>query len=138
MMITINIATVFAIIAGLMSVACAAGLYVILRSTHALRSRCTTLETSLATLQRDLESMTADHAAMGRRLQRIESEHSGVADRVDLVESRGTSQSFDLAIDSARRGADPKQLTKQFGLSRGEAELVSRMHGMRKNPNLKH
>jgi hypothetical protein len=42
-------------------------------------------------------------------------------------------QSFDQAIDSARRGADPVKLTQQFGLSRGEADLVMRLHGQKKS-----
>jgi Protein of unknown function (DUF2802) len=36
---------------------------------------------------------------------------------------------FDQAIDFARRGTDPGRLTQQFGLSRAEADLVTRLHG---------
>jgi hypothetical protein len=72
-------------------------------------------------------------AKSGRRVRRIEQEYSSVAERVDLVELRGTAQSFDQAIDSARRGADPGKLTQQFGLSRGEADLVTRLHGRKKS-----
>lgn len=65
----------------------------------------------------------------GRRVKRIEQEYAGVVDRVDQVELRGAAPSFDQAIDSARRGAGPGKLTQQFGLSRGEADLVTRLHG---------
>jgi hypothetical protein len=65
-------------------------------------------------------------------VKRFEQEHAGVADRVALVELRGSAQSFDLAIDSARRGTDSGRLTQQFGLSRGEADLVKRLHGRKK------
>jgi hypothetical protein len=61
-----------------------------------------------------------------------EQQYAGVADRVDAVESRSTAGSFDEAIEWARRGADASRLAQQFGLSRTEAELVSRLHGRKR------
>jgi hypothetical protein len=71
-------------------------------------------------------------AKAGRRAQRVEQECSGVADRIDQVELRGSAHALDQAIDFARRGADPVKLTQQFGLSRSEADLVTRLHGRKK------
>jgi|HubBroStandDraft_1064217.scaffolds.fasta_scaffold1156374_1 hypothetical protein len=93
------------------------------------RARHAALESSVAALRRELELLASISVRTGRRVQRVELEYSGVADRMDLVEARGASGSFDHAIDWARRGADPSQLTQQFGLSCSEAELVSRLHG---------
>jgi len=104
-----------------------------MRAIRGWRARCVSLEASLAGVRRELELVASISAKSGRRVQRIEQEYSTVSDRVDQVELRGTAQSFDLAIDSARRGADPVRLTQQFGLSRGEADLVTRLHGRKKS-----
>jgi hypothetical protein len=104
-----------------------------IRSVRGWRARCLALESSVAAMRRELELAASISVKTGRRVQRIEHEYSGVADRVDQVELRGTAQSFEEAIDSARRGADPGKLTQQFGLSRGEADLVTRLHGRKKS-----
>jgi hypothetical protein len=100
---------------------------------HRLRTHCLAVESSLAAVRRELESVASISLKTGRRLKRIEQEYSGVADRVEQVELRGAAQPFDQAIDSARRGADSGKLTRQFGLSRGEADLVARLHGRKKS-----
>lgn len=104
-----------------------------LRASRGWRARCLSLESGLAAVRRELELVASISAKSGRRVKRIEQEYSTVSDRVDQVELRGSVQSFDLAIDSARRGADPGKLTQQFGLSRGEADLVTRLHGRKKS-----
>jgi hypothetical protein len=103
-----------------------------MRAMRGWRARCLSVESSLVAVRRELVLVASISAKSGRRVKRIEQEYSSVADRVDLVELRGTAQSFDQAIDSARRGADPSKLTQQFGLSRGEADLVTRLHGRKK------
>jgi hypothetical protein len=102
------------------------------RSNSRLRLRCEAVESSLAATRRELELLSSISLKTGRRVKRFEREYAGVTDRVALVELRGSTQSFDQAIDSARRGTDPGRLTEQFGLSRGEADLVTRLHGRRK------
>jgi hypothetical protein len=104
-----------------------------IRTIRAWRERCLSVETSLEAMRRELELVASISMKTGRRLKRIEQQYSGVADRVDQVELRGAAPSFDQAIDSARRGADPGKLTLQFGLSRGEADLVTRLHGGKKS-----
>jgi hypothetical protein len=104
-----------------------------LRALRGWRARCMSLESGLAAVRRELELVASISAKSGRRVKRIEQEYSTVSDRVDQVELRGAAQSFDLAIDSARRGADPGKLTQQFGLSRSEADLVTRLHGRKKS-----
>ena len=104
-----------------------------MRALRATRAHCVAVESSLAAVRRELDLVASISMKTGSRLKRIEQEYSGVADRVDLVELRGAVQSFDQAIDSARRGADAGKLTQQFGLSRGEADLVTRLHGRKKS-----
>jgi hypothetical protein len=104
-----------------------------IRAIRTSRARCLAVESSLAAVRRELDLVASISMKTGSRLKRIEQEYSGVADRVDLVELRGAVQSFDQAIDSARRGADSGKLTQQFGLSRGEADLVTRLHGRRRS-----
>jgi hypothetical protein len=101
-------------------------------SVRRLRKRCTTVESSVATMRRELEVMASISLRNGRRVNRIEREYSGVAERIDSVELRGPAQCFDQAIDFARRGTDPGKLTQQFGLSHAEADLVTRLHGRKK------
>ena len=103
------------------------------RSVRGWRARCLALESSVAAMRRELELAASISVKTGRRVKRIEQDYSGVADRVDQVELRGVAQSYDQAIDSARRGADSGKLEQQFGLSRGEADLVTRLHGRKKS-----
>jgi hypothetical protein len=104
-----------------------------IRAIRGWRARCLIVESSLAAVRSELDMATSLSVQADLRIKRIEQEYSGVTDRVDLVELRGSVQSFDQAIDSARRGADSGKLTQQFGLSRGEADLVARLHGRKKS-----
>jgi hypothetical protein len=103
------------------------------RSNRRLKARCAAVESSLAAMSRELEQLASISLKTGRRVKHIGQEHAEVTERVDLIELRGSAQSFDQAIDSARRGTDSGRLTQQFGLSRGEADLVARLHGRKKN-----
>ncbi len=96
------------------------------------KSRCLSVESSLAALRRELELASSISMKTGRRVRRVEQEHAGVAERIDSLELRGSVQSFDQAIDSARRGTESGRLAQQFGLSRSEADLVTRLHGRKK------
>jgi hypothetical protein len=129
-MITIDINMILSIGAALLGLG---SLLLALRTHKRWQSRCQALEASLAGVRREMEHVASISVRTGRRVKRIENEYSGVSDRVDQVELRGPTQSIDQAIDSARRGSDPVKLTQQFGLSRGEADLVMRLHGRRKS-----
>jgi Protein of unknown function (DUF2802) len=127
-MITIDISTIIGSCALLLSVVALGALAVVNRSLAHWRERCLALEASVPALRREVELMASISVRTGRQVKRIENEYSDVAERVDLVELRGPAKSLGEAIDSARRGAEPAKLTRQFGLSRGEAELVARLH----------
>jgi hypothetical protein len=102
-------------------------------SLRRLKARYIALESSVASMRRELEVVGSISLRTGRRVKRIEQTCGGVADRLELLELRGSVPSFDQAIDSARRGTDSSRLTQQFGLSRVEADLVTRLHGRRRS-----
>jgi Protein of unknown function (DUF2802) len=129
-----NMDIVFAIViaSAALALLCTIAALVSARAFNRWRVRCLSVEASLAALRRELELMASISMKTGRRVNRMAHEYSGVAERVEQVELRGATQSFDQAIDSARRGADPGKLSQQFGLSRGEADLVTRLHGRKR------
>jgi hypothetical protein len=131
-MIELNLNTILAVAGA--SFGCCALLASLIASisVRRWRARCSAVESGLAAMRREVEVLASISLRTGSRVKRVEQEYSGVADRVELVELRGAAASFDDAIDSARRGADPGRLTQQFGLSRVEADLVTRLHGRKK------
>jgi hypothetical protein len=108
-----------------------------LRASRGLRERLSIAESDLAVLRAELGRQADLQAGRGanteRRIKRAELEAADIAARVGQLEFRAAPQSIDQAIDYARYGADPDQLRRQFGISRGEADLLARLHG-RKQP----
>jgi hypothetical protein len=131
-MINFDVNTIISIAAACLGICALLAVFIMSLSARRWRSRCLAVETSLAAMRREIEVLASISLRTGRRVKRMEQEYSGVANRVELVELRGAAASFDEAIDSARRGTDSGRLTQQFGLSRVEADLVTRLHGRRK------
>lgn len=92
------------------------------------RRRQNGLEGAVDSMRHEIEVIAGITARLGQRLDTLESTCESFSDRVRLVELRSGSRSFDEAIDLARRGADAGKLTEQFGLTGGEADLVTRLH----------
>lgn len=131
-MIEFNLNSILAAAAACLGFCALLGVLIVSISTRRWRARCIAVESSLAAMRREVEVLASISLRTGSRVKRVEQEYSGVADRVELVELRGAAASFEEAIDSARRGTDSGRLTQQFGLSRVEAELVTRLHGRMK------
>jgi Protein of unknown function (DUF2802) len=131
-MINLNFNTVLGLAAACLGFGALLAVFVMSFSMRRWRARCLAVESSVAAMRREIEVLASISLRTGRRVKRIEQEYSGVANRVERVELRGAAASFDEAIDSARRGTDSGRLTQQFGLSRVEADLVTRLHGRRK------
>lgn len=127
-----NVINVFDIAAAALGACALLAVLVLSISVRRWRRRCAAVESTLAAIRRELEVMASISSRTGRRVKRMEHAYSGVADRIESVELRGPPQRFDQAIDSARRGAEPGRLTQQYGLSRVEADLVTRLHGRKK------
>lgn len=103
-----------------------------LASMFRARARAAGVETSLSALRLECEVAVSQAARAAARVKRLEQDLGAMAGRMSALEARGESRSFDQAIDSARRGVDSSRLSEQFGLSRGEADLVARLHGRQK------
>jgi hypothetical protein len=140
--IDIDIHTVVSGAAAVVGLACLLAIVRLNRTVSHWRVRCANLEAGLPALHREIERYASLSLRTDRQVKRLASDCSNVAGRIDLVEARGAAhvrgpakarggaaQALDQAIDHARRGADARRLTVEFGLSRGEADLVARMHG---------
>jgi hypothetical protein len=125
----IDLDTTLSVTAAVISLASLAAVIQMYRAVLHWRERCTALEAMLPPMQREIERFASISVHTDRQVRRLESECSDVAERVELVEARAPAKALEEAIQSARRGADSRRLTQQFGLSRGEAELVARLHG---------
>jgi hypothetical protein len=77
------------------------------RSAHA---RCRDVESHLESIRRQFEPLLESGTKTGR------------------PDDCSAPQPLTQAIDSARLGATPGTISRRFGLSRLEAELVSRLH----------
>jgi hypothetical protein len=102
------------------------------RALSGLRARNHELEASLVALRRELEGNCVALAHDRRRQRHLERNFALLSQRLIGVEARADAPAFDRAIDSARRGADTDKLAQVFGLSRGEADLIARLHGRRR------
>ena len=131
-MINFDVNMVLSLAAACLGFCALLAVFIMAFSVRRWRARCLAVESSLAALRREIEVLASTSLRIDTRVERIEQGYSSVADRVELVELRGAAASFDDAIDSARRGTDSGRLTQQFGLSRVEADLVTRLHGRRK------
>jgi hypothetical protein len=80
--------------------------------------------------QAKLAATAGNEAA--QQLRRLKRRCRLLADRLAAVELLTAGRSYDQAIDWVRRGAKPEALTQNFGLSRGEAELVTALHANKK------
>jgi hypothetical protein len=96
-----------------------------------LRTQRDTVRT-LALLNKQTESAVAMSVKVGRRLRRAEKQLAWACERLGQLELRSEGRSYDQAITLARRGANADRLMTNFGLSRGEADLVALMHNQRK------
>src|SRR5262245_40790206 len=82
--------------------------------------------------RREAHSAVAYGSDVGKRLRKAEKEIATLTERLSQIELHGDARSFDRAINVARQGADAGKLVSNFGMSKGEAELVSLLHGQSK------
>jgi hypothetical protein len=90
------------------------------------------LAVTLLALRREIQSANAVNARIGKRLRKTERRFEELRDQVAQYEARGETRAYDQAINLVRQGGDASKLVSNFGLSRGEAELVSLVHGRRR------
>jgi hypothetical protein len=96
-----------------------------------LRRRLAESEERLAGLRREVEAATGIAVRAGERLRKAEATTLQLADRLGQLELRGEGRPYDQAIALVQHGADADRLVRNFGLTRGEADLVALVHGRR-------
>jgi hypothetical protein len=96
-----------------------------------LRRRLAESEERLAGLRREVEAATGIAVRAGERLRKAEATTLQLADRLGQLELRGEGRPYDQAIALVQHGADADRLVRNFGLTRGEADLVTLVHGRR-------
>jgi hypothetical protein len=92
------------------------------RRQAALAARCAKLEQALA----GVVGLTERVAAVESRGRE---DLSQVAQRLGQLELATESRSYEQAIGCAERGEDAERLISCFGLTEGEAKLVTLLHG---------
>jgi hypothetical protein len=100
--------------------------------TAQLRRRLAESEERLAGLRREVEAATGIAVRAGERLRKAEATTLQLADRLGQLELRGEGRPYDQAIAMVQHGADADRLVRNFGLTRGEADLVTLVHGRRR------
>jgi hypothetical protein len=91
--------------------------------------RLAALEEELAALRAEVASTAGIGARIGERVRRLDQASAQLHERLGQLELRGDGRPYDHAIALVRHGADADRLVSDFGLSRGEADLVSLVHG---------
>jgi hypothetical protein len=96
-----------------------------------LRRRIATIEQQFETLKSDVAATTGIGVRVGEKLRRLDQVTAQMGERLGQLELRGEGRPYDQAIALVRRGADADRLMANYGLSRGEADLVALVHGNR-------
>jgi len=97
--------------------------------------RLAALEAELATFRVAISDATETMAACSRvekRVRRLDQVTARMDERLGKLEVRGEGRPYDQAIAAVQDGGDSDRLVRNFGLSRGEADLIALMHGRRK------
>ena len=97
-----------------------------------LRNRCTQLDTQIKELRTQLANEVSGALSANSRQLTLERDIDQLRHRQDQLELRmADSQTYGQAEQLVKRGAGIDELIATCGLSRGEAELVMRMHRFR-------
>jgi hypothetical protein len=95
------------------------------RRTAAVAERCRLLEKMFC----DLPSLSSQVALLANKGR---ADLTQIGERLGQLELTTESHSYEQAITSAERGEDAARLISCFGLTEGEAKLVSLLHGERR------
>jgi hypothetical protein len=95
------------------------------RRLGALSERCRTLEQACA----DLPALSSQVALLADRGR---TDLAQIGERLGQLELATEERSYEQAITSAERGEDADRLISCFGLTEGEAKLVTLLHGDRR------
>ena len=93
------------------------------RRISTLTERCAVFERSLGGMLDDLARRVAANDQRGRE------DLSRLGERLGQIELAIEARSYEQAIDCAERGEESARLISCFGLTEGEADLVTLLHG---------
>lgn len=99
--------------------------YPLSRRWSVVEERCRLLEQMFC----DLPSLTAQVELLANKGR---ADLSQIGDRLGQLELATESHSYEQAITGAARGEDAERLISCFGLTEGEAKLVTLLHGQRR------
>jgi len=92
--------------------------------------RAEALAREVEALRGELRTLCAAQAGLVRHLEALEGRCRQLGERLDRMDLREAGEAaYGHALRLARRGAPVEELVAQCGLSRGEAELLLRLHG---------
>ncbi len=85
----------------------------------------------LAAVEQDVKALYAGAAGVGGHLARIEKRMHNLSDRQEKLDEHDVSgQHYSQAIELLREGAGIDEIMQRCGLTREEAELLQRLHGV--------
>ena len=94
------------------------------RRMAAVAERCRMLEQSMV----DLPALSSQVVLLADRGR---ADLAQIGERLGQLELATEERSYEQAITCAERGEDPERLVSVFGLTEGEASLVTLLHGER-------
>jgi hypothetical protein len=94
------------------------------RRMAAVVERCRVLEQNFV----DLPALSAQVELLAHRGR---ADLTRIGERLGQIELATEERSYEQAINCAERGDDPERLISCFGLTEGEAKLVTLLHGDR-------
>jgi hypothetical protein len=107
-----------------------------LRGEARARREREAFQAQIEELRRENRSLGEFTARVARRLKQAEEQVAQLSTRIETARTQelatDSDHAYAQAIRLVRRGADADRLVMDFGLARGEAELVAHMHGQRK------
>ncbi len=90
------------------------------------------LERSLENIKQTVGALCSSAVGVDRRVNRIERHGRDLEERQDNFESQKNSDPpYADAIRLVKEGADADHLVQELGLSRGAADLIILMHGLK-------
>ena len=99
---------------------------------YSLRRRVRDLEDTRLRLETKLQEATALTVEAVRTNRALRARLKSVEERLGQVELASGGRPYDQAISLAEAGEAPERLASCFGLTMGEANLVSLLHGAAK------
>lgn len=123
-----NTSLLFLLIAGALL---GVGVFRLWRSYNALTNEMRSVKTAMTAFGNDIAGLCLAEVRQDDKLNDARERLHLLEERLnDLKYSDKSSQTFHAAIVAARKGADAALLVEEYGLNRGAAELLVRLHGL--------